>query len=288
MTAENTGELEIERHDATLLLRLNRPEALNALSYPQVDALKSALTEAGQDRSVRAVVLSAAGDRAFCAGIDVKSVAERDAAAEKVASTGTRLDPVVASFESLDAVLGDVVRLIHRLPVPVIAAVNGHAIGAGFAYAAACDLRVGSSNAKFADGFVKRGISGCELGLSYFLPKIIGPALAFEMMMTGRTMAADEAKAAGLISEVVEPHELETTALAQAERIATLAPLSVTMTKEVMWANLHASSLDHALAMEARTQGLARLTADAAEARNSFIEKRTPEFAQPEAPRPFR
>lgn len=292
-------ELLVDRQDTTAVLTINRPESLNSLSPGLLEALPEALRAAGADRSCRAIVIVGAGDRAFCAGIDVKSVASRDAANEARASaagndladevgTDVRPDPITAGFENLHLVLSGIVRTIHSLPIPVIAAVNGHAIGAGFAIAAASDLRVGSTNAKFADGFVKRGISGCEMGLSYFLPKIVNPGVAFDLMMTGRRVGAEEAKEIGLLSEIAEPGELVDRALASAAALAENAPMAVSMTKEVMWANLHAASLDHALALESRTQVMTRNTADAAEARLAFLEKRSPEFQTPTGDRPLR
>ena len=279
-----TDDLLIERRGATEILTLNRPAALNSLSPALIEDLPAAIARAARDRSCRAIVIAGSGDRAFCAGIDVKSVAARDAASSDV---DRELDPVVASFENLDAGLGNIVRMIHRVPVPVIAAVNGHAIGAGFAIAAACDLRLASVGATFADGFVKRGISGCEMGLSYFLPKIVGPAMAFDLMLSGRRMLPDEALRAGLISAVTEPDELVARACELADTLAENAPMALSSTKEVMWANLHAPSLDSALALEARNQVLVRSTADAAEARQAFLEKRAPVFGAPAGERPL-
>ncbi|MEZ5375300.1 MAG: enoyl-CoA hydratase-related protein [Acidimicrobiales bacterium] len=277
-----TDDLTIERRDATAIITLDRPDSLNSLSPAMIEGLPAAVAAAAADRSCRAIVITASGERAFCAGIDVKSVAARDAAG---ADGG--LDPVVAAFENLDAGLGNIVRMIHRVPVPVIAAVNGHAVGAGLAIAAASDLRLASTAATFADGFVKRGISGCEMGLSYFLPKLIGPALAFDLMLSGRRMLADEALRAGLVSTVTEPGELLDRACELAEQLAENAPMALSTTKEVMWTNLHAPSLDAALALEARNQVLIRSTADAAEARQSFLEKRPPSFGVPTGQRPL-
>ena len=253
---------------------------MNALTPAMVGELDAALRDAAARRSCRAVVLTGAG-KGFCVGIDVKEVAARDAGA------GTEgLDPLLAGFENLHHRLSTVIRTIHTLPMPVIAAVNGHAIGLGFAMAAACDLRVAGPGAAFADGFVKRGISGCELGLSYFLPRVVGPAVAHELMLTGRRVRADEALAIGLVSRVAD--DVVETAGELATALAENAPAAVSMTKEVMWANLHASSLDQALALEARTQSLLRATADAKEARKAFLEKRAPEFGDPPTERPTR
>ena len=253
---------------------------MNALTPPMVAELDVALRDAAARRSCRAIMLTAVG-RGFCVGIDVKEVAVRDA--------GTRaggIDPLLAGFENLHHRLSAVIRTIHSLPIPVIAAVNGHAIGLGFAIAAACDLRVAGPSATFADGFVKRGISGCELGLSYFLPRIVGPAVAHELMLTGRRVRADEALAIGLVSSVTDDVDGAANELVSA--LAENAPAAVSMTKEVMWANLHASNLDQALALEARTQSLLRATLDAQEARKAFLEKRAPQFGNPPTKRPLR
>lgn len=287
-----TTDLGIERRGTVEVLTIDRPEAMNSLTDELVEALDDALRRAGADRSCRAVVLTGAGERAFCAGVDVKSVAARDAAAragtDAAATDADRLDPVTASFEHLHLRLSGVVRTIHALPIPVIAAVNGHAVGAGFAFAAAADLRVASPAARFADGFVRRGISGCEMGLSYFLPRLVGAARAFEWMLTGRRVEADEAEATGLVSRVVEPDELVAAAVELGTAIADNAPMAVAMTKEVMWANLHAASLDQALSLESRTQVMTRATADAAEARAAFLERRAPSFDASSRPRPLR
>lgn len=276
--------LRTERVGTTEVITLENPEALNALTPTMVSGLVDALRAAATDRSCRVIVLTGSGERAFCAGIDVKGVADRDAAA----SADDTLDPVLAGFENLHHRLGAMIRTIHTLPIPVIAAVNGHAIGAGFALAAASDLRIVGTSARFTDGFVTRGISGCELGLSYFLPRLVGAAVAFDWMLTGRRVSADEAVAAGFAGPAVDPGETLAIALEKADQIASLAPAAVSMTKEVMWSNLHAGSLDQALALESRTQALVRTSRDAAEARASFIDKRAPEFAMPVEPRTVR
>ncbi len=272
--------LNVEVHDSHTVLTLCREDAMNALTPPMVAELDVALRDAAARRSCRAIMLTAVG-RGFCVGIDVKEVAVRDA------GTGARgMDPLLAGFENLHHRLSAVIRTIHSLPIPVIAAVNGHAIGLGFAIAAACDLRVAGPGATFADGFVKRGISGCELGLSYFLPRIVGPTVAHELMLTGRRVRADEALAIGLVSSVTDDVDGAANELVSA--LAENAPAAVSMTKEVMWANLHASSLDQALALEARTQSLLRATSDAQEARKAFLEKRAPQFGNPPTKRPLR
>ncbi|MGZ0177322.1 MAG: enoyl-CoA hydratase/isomerase family protein, partial [Acidimicrobiales bacterium] len=248
--------VDAERHDTSVVVTLNNPDAFNALAPNMTNDLVEALRAAAADRSCRSIILTGAGQNAFCAGIDVKSVAAKDALA--AADSDERLDPVAQGFENLHHHLSSMIRTIHTLPVPVISAVNGHAIGVGFALAAASDLRVAGDNAKFADGFIRRGISGCELGLSYFLPKLVGASVAFDWMLTGRRVEADEASRSGFIGQVVDPADTVDTALALGRSIAELAPMAVSMTKEVMWSNLHAASLDQALALEGRTQAMTR------------------------------
>ncbi len=170
------GTIDLERHDSSAIVTLNSPQALNALSPNMIGEFAAAVRDAAADRSCRSVIVTGAGDRAFCAGIDVKAVAEADAA-DADRGEGPGLDPVIAGFENLDHYLRAMIRTVHTLPIPVIAAVNGHAIGGGFAIAAACDLRIAGTTATFADGMVRRGTSGCELGLSYFLPKLVGASI---------------------------------------------------------------------------------------------------------------
>ncbi len=268
--------IDVAADGGCTVVTLDNPEALNALTPEMIPALTEAIEQAARDRTNRAIIITGSGDRAFCAGIDVKSVARRDAG-----GNAAGVDPVVAGFEHLHHDLCDIIRAIHRAPVPVIAAVNGHAIGAGFAIAAACDLRLASDRATFADGFIARGISGCELGLSYFLPAIVGAAAAFELMLTGRRIDQQTAAGLGLVRPIGADEDLVGAAKSLAGEIAANAPFAVAMTKEVMWANRHAGSLDQALALESRTQALARTTADAAEARLAFLEKRPPQFGQP-------
>jgi enoyl-CoA hydratase len=280
------SDIHSERRDSTALITLDNPEAFNALTPTMTSGLVSALREAAADRTCRTIVLTGRGERAFCAGVDVKSVAQRDADAGT--RTGSSADPIEAQFQNLHHELAAIIRTIHTLPVPVIAAVNGHAIGGGFAIAAASDLRVASDNAAFTDGFVGRGISGCELGLSYFLPHLVGASTAFDWMLTGRRVYADEALSSGLVRRVVPVSEVVDAALEIGAQIAELAPMAVTMTKETMWANLQAPSLDHTLAFESRTQVMTRNTGDAAEARRAFLEKRAPVFGTPDVSRPVR
>jgi enoyl-CoA hydratase/carnithine racemase len=167
---------------------------------------------------------------------------------------------------------------LRRLQQPVIAAVNGVAYGGGFALSLACDLRVASESARFCAQFIKVGIGGCDIGISYTLPRAIGSSRAFDLLLTARTVAADEALALGIVSEVAaDPVER---ALELADTIVGYSPFGVVMTKEVMWANLDAPSIESAIHLENRTQILASTGGEVAEAAMAFVEKRAPDWSQ--------
>lgn len=173
----------------------------------------------------------------------------------------------------------ELITQINELPQPVIAAVNGSAAGGGFAIALAADTRVCSTSARFNAAFVRVGISGCDVGVSYLLPRIVGPTLAFEMMLTGRLIDADEARQAGLVLRVVPDGEVVGAALEIAERMIANSPLAVRLTKRTMWTNLDAPSLRHAIELEDRTQVLCLQTGDIREALPAVREKRTVRWA---------
>jgi enoyl-CoA hydratase/carnithine racemase len=161
---------------------------------------------------------------------------------------------------------------IHRLRQPVIAAVNGAAVGGGFALALACDIRYATPTASFGAVFIRHGVSACDMGTSYYLPRLIGAARAAELMLTGRVFGADEAAAIGLVLEVVEGSAIVERAVAKAHQIACHSPLAVWMTKETMWQTIDAPSLRHALDIENRTQVLCTSTGDLANSFATFAE----------------
>ena len=261
-----TTDILTQRYGPTEVLTLNRPESLNTFTSDMLDHLSWSLRSAAADPGCRAIVVTGAGDRAFCAGVDVEAAAALDASSGS-SEDATTVDDALTGFENLHLSLSHVVRTIHSIPLPVIAAVNGDAVGGGFALAAAADLRIATSNATFSDGFVNQGISGCEMGLSYFLPKLVGASVAFDWMLTGRRVDADEACQVGLVSRVVDNSELLTAALELGEMTAANAPRANSTAKEVMATDPH---LD-----------------DADGARQSFLEKRRPDLSDPETPRPL-
>lgn len=247
---------------------LNRPDRLNAVSYELFIELERVLLEVDRDPSVRVVVLTGAG-RAFCAGLDL---GDGFAAPEQAA-----FGPVVGGIDAQERV-ARVLTTPRRMTKPVIAAVNGPAAGGGLALALSCDVRIAAEDARFNVAFVKVGLSGCDCGVSYLLPRAVGTSVAHEMMLTGRQAGSVEALRTGLVSQVVPGDELADAALTTAAQIAGNSPFGVQMTKTVMWQSLDAGSLDAAIELENRTQILCTLTSDQPEAVAAFLERRSPEF----------
>jgi enoyl-CoA hydratase len=167
---------------------------------------------------------------------------------------------------------------IAELPQPVVAAVNGPAAGGGLAIALASDTRICTPSARFNAAFVRIGLSGCDVGVSWLLPRLVGPTLAFDMMLSGRLVDAEEALRTGLVLRVVPEGEVLEAGLAVARSYAANTPFGVRMTKQVMWANLSAPTLRMGIELENRTQILATTTEDHREAMTSFLQKRQPEF----------
>ena len=254
--------------DGVTLVTLNRPESLNAMNHELVAAVHDVLDEVDNDHSCRVMVLTGAG-RAFCAGLDLKG----SGAAPNTDGVGRPQAGMMSQQH-----IATLYTHMRRVRKPIIAAVNGAAAGGGFAFALASDVRVCAESAKFNVAFVKIGLSGCDVGVSYLLPRLIGASKAFEMMLTGRFVLADEAERIGLVSRVVPDGEVVDAALEIAEQIIGNSPFGVWMTKEVMWANLETGSMQAAIDLENRTQILTTFTEDLPEAMRAFLEKRKPEF----------
>ena len=169
--------------------------------------------------------------------------------------------------------IAELVPHMRSVRQPIIAAVNGAAAGGGFAIALASDVRICARTAKFGTAFVRLGISGCDIGVSWLLPRLIGAGRAWELMLTGRVFSSDEADDLGLVTRVVDDDDVVTEAIAVGELIAQNSPFGVWMTKEVMWSNLEVSSLRAGIDMENRTQILASTTADSQRAMAGFLSK---------------
>jgi len=250
------------------VVTLNRPRSLNAMSLELVHELHAVLDDLAADADCRAIVLTGAG-RGFCSGHDLGEMRTDGASSQ-------RMSPV-EMMGVQEAFAGLTVRL-RTVPQPVVAAVNGPAAGGGLALALAADTRVCSESATFGAAFVRIGLSGCDVGVSYLLPRVVSTTLAFEMMLTGRLVDAAEAERAGLVLRVVPDGDVVPAALEVVDRICANSPFGVRMTKEVMWANLDAPSLQTAIDLENRTQIVCVQTSDQSEAIAAFMDKRPPEF----------
>lgn len=249
-------------------LTLNRPDALNSLSFAMYEELIAALEAVRYDHAVRVVVLTGAG-RAFCAGHDTR--------ASGVAGwVNPELGKAQWQRRIMDK-LGQIAPLMHALPQPVICAVNGAAAGVGYMLALAADMTIAARSAKFVNAFHNAG-TGHELGFSYILPRLVGMQRAAELMLTARPVMAEEAAAIGLILRCVADEDLPGEALALAEAVMANSPIGVALTKSSMWRNVDAPSLEAAIELENRAIFMSQSTADTAEKRTAFIEKRKPRF----------
>lgn len=242
------------------LITFNRPASLNAMNAAFVEQLSATLARVADDASTQVVIITGAG-RGFCSGHDLH---EMKAAAQARAMKD--------SYRSQESYARLVVQL-NELPQPVVAAVNGPAAGGGLALALAADTRVCSESARFNAAFVRLGISGCDVGVSYLLPRIVGPTVAFEMMLTGRLVDAAEAERCGLVLRAVPDGNVLDEALKIAIAIRTNSAFAVRMTKQVMWTNLDAASLRAAIELENRTQMVCITTADHDRAVTTFLER---------------
>ncbi|MCV7102591.1 enoyl-CoA hydratase/isomerase family protein [Mycobacterium palustre] len=250
-------------------ITLNRPERLNAIDGALIDGVDDALDALGAGE-FRVAILTGAG-RGFCAGADLSGTGE----------PWTKPKPTSPPFKvNYDAQvrLADLFTRIYELPIPVVAAVNGVAVGGGLAFTLVSDIRVASEHARFGSAFIKAGFSSMDMGTSYLLPKIVGAGVARELMLTGRIIDAAEAYRIKLVHEVVAADELMPAALKVARSIAENNAYGVWQTKIGLNAALDAPSLRHAIELENRTQILSGFTNNPIEAAMAHREKRAPKW----------
>jgi len=254
--------------DGVMLITLNRPDRLNAMTSTMITELEQVVAAVDLDPELRAVIVTGAG-RGFSAGLDLQD--------SGVAPGAEGVRPIVRSFMWQDH-LATLHEKIHRSRKPWIAAVNGPCVGGGFALSLACDIRFASASATFGAVFLKIGVSNCDMGTSYFLPRLVGASRAAELMLTARIFDADEAASMGLVIELTDDGKVVERALETARIIKQNSPFATWMTKETMWQTIDAPSLRHALDIENRTQIMCSATGDTAEARAAFAEKRPPSW----------
>jgi enoyl-CoA hydratase/carnithine racemase len=248
---------------------LDRPAALNALDGTLVQELRDFFWNLAEDTETRVVVLRGAG-RAFCAGLDLK--------AHAAAPRGDEAS--VPDFLRGQRRISEIVMLMRRAPQPIIAAVHGAACGGGFALALAADVRIAGASARMNAAFIRLGLSACDVGVSYFLPRMVGAAIAAELLLTGNFVDAARAERIGLVSRVVPDADLEATARALGGDILRNSPLGVRLTKECLNMSLDAGSLEQVIAMEDRNQILCTRSEDFREGVRAFLEKRPASYRE--------
>ncbi|ORA79802.1 enoyl-CoA hydratase/isomerase family protein [Mycobacterium malmoense] len=259
--------------DNIACVTLNRPERLNAIDGSLIDGVHDALDALGGGE-FRIAILTGAG-RGFCAGADLSGTGEPWI--KKPSKAKPTTPPFKINYDA-QVRLADLFTRIYELPIPVIAAVNGVAVGGGLAFTLVSDIRVASEHARFGSVFIKAGFSSMDMGTSYLLPKIVGAGVARELMLTGRIIDAAEAYRIKLVHEVVAPDDLMPAALQLAHSIAENNAYGVWQTKIGLNAALDAPSLRHAIELENRTQILSGFTNNPVEAAKAHQEKRTPKW----------
>ncbi|MDO8531560.1 MAG: enoyl-CoA hydratase/isomerase family protein [Dehalococcoidia bacterium] len=259
--AEHVNGLIIDRQDGVVVVTMDRPKQLNALSNPMRDEIVRFFTDANKDPSVRVIVITGSGDRAFCAGADVTLLPTM---------TGAPFKP------DMRLPLGYWAVPIYKCEKPIIAAVNGIAAGGGFSIALIADVRIASDRARFSSVWVKRGLIP-DAGATYLLPQRIGWANAAELSFTGRVLNADEALKMGIVSRVVPHDKLMDTAMEMARQMASMAPISIMLTKRA-FQKAAQSNFETQILIESEGQMTCWLTEDHKEGTQSFLEKREPKF----------
>ena len=244
----------------------NRPDSLNALNPKMVDDLLDYFGKAYWDKATRIIVLKGAG-RAYCAGLDLKERGQNDGDARSVTAGLTSQRRI-----------SEIVMRMRRCPQAIISLVHGPACGGGFALALASDIRIAGASARMNAAFIRIGLSACDIGVSYFLPRLVGVSVASELMMTGRFINAERALRVGLVSEVVADDQMEKAAATYIDEMLTTSPLGLRLTKECLNMSVDAGSLETAVAMEDRNQILCAQTRDFGEGIRAFLEKRRPVY----------
>jgi len=257
--------LELREEGGIAWLTMNRPERLNAMDVELIHELRVYFEGLNARSTARVVVLQGAG-RAFCAGLDLKDHAK-----------GETQRSVVEVLEKQKSIR-DIMLAMRRCPQPIISVVQGAASGGGFALALASDIRLVTPDARMNAAFIRIGLTACDVGVSYFLPRMVGSSVAAEYMLTGRFMDAQRAYALGLVSRVAPLPELQVEAKALADDMLHATPLALRLTKEALGLAVDASSMEAVIAMEDRNQVLCSQTGDFREGINAFLEKRAPNY----------
>lgn len=256
--------LETHQEGGLLRVKLNRPDMFNALNDLLVDELNELFRSLYWRSDVRVVLLSGAGKN-FCAGLDMK---ERKGGLETTAAA------LVAQRK-----ISEIVMAMRRCPQPIVSVVQGAASGGGFALALASDIRILATDARMNAAFIRVGLGGCDIGSSYFLPRMVGASVASEYLLTGRFITAERAYGLGLANAVVPADRLEDEAKAMVADMLHATPLGLRLTKEALNHAIDANGLEAVIALEDRNQVLCSQSDDFAEGIAAFFEKRAPRYA---------
>jgi enoyl-CoA hydratase/carnithine racemase len=261
-----TSEIELAVTGRVLTVTLNRPDRLNAMNRTMVAELRTLFQALYWDENIRVVVLRANGE-AFCAGLDLKQSSSGEAASQSVSAMLNRQRTIAEIYVAM-----------RRCPQPIISCVQGAASGGGFALALASDIRILTPDARMNAAFIRIGLSACDMGVSYFLPRMIGLSQASEYMLTGRFISADKAMALGLAHRIVEARDMVCDADAFCEDMLRATPLGLRLTKDALNQTIDASGLEAAMAIEDRNQMLTARDPNFKEGIAAFMEKRQPQY----------
>lgn len=270
LAGKSEKALIVEEDGPVLRAVMNRPQQLNALNDEMVEALRELFTGLYWRHDLRVVVLSGAG-RAFCAGLDLKEIAGNSEGAGFV-------ERDVAEALAHQRRISEIVIAMRRCPQPILALVDGPASGGGFALALASDIRLATPRTRMNAAFIRLGLTACDIGVSYFLPRMVGAAVAAEYMLTGRFMDADTALSLRLVSAVVEPEQIAAEGETWVREMLNATPLGLRLTKDALNHAIDAASLEAVIALEDRNQTLTSRDANFAEGMKAFLEKRPPRY----------
>ncbi len=268
------------RENGIGIVTLNRPERLNAMSFQLTEDLHSILDYLNVNLDCRVVVLKGSG-KGFCSGLDLKEInvlRTKKKPDEYKKFYYVDMPEVVKSGMYYQWRISQIMVKMRKISQPIIAIIHGAAAGGGFALAMASDIRIASENARFNNAFINLGLSGSDVGSSYFLPRLIGMSRAAEILYTGRFFGAKEAEKIGFVLKVVSEEKLLDAALELAEELLNKSPLGLRMTKEAINLSLDAPSLETIVQLENRAQILCSTSIDVLDAFKAFMEKKKPKY----------
>lgn len=257
--------LLVQQDGPVIRATMNRPDRLNALNRQLVEELRHFFTSLYWRDDVRVVVLTGAG-RGFCAGLDLKD------------RSGENEQPTTWSSLRFQRRIAEIVVAMRRCPQPIVSLVNGPASGGGFALALASDIRIATPTLKMNAAFIRIGLSACDIGVSYFLPRLTNASIASQYMLTGRFITAEKALQLGLVAEVVDEANLAATGQSYVDDLLHATPLGLRLTKEALNHAIDAGGLEAVIAMEDRNQILSSRSNDFKEGIAAFFDKRAPVY----------